>query len=551
MNKFGRKLIALALGAALLLPAALASAETAPGQAGGAANVKTDAQTAEQLGLLAGDGNGVNADYLAKGSMRIQAAIVSLRLQGKLDEATAFTGKSNFDDASLVSAGNQAIMAYLHSHPEYGWTGEGANRFNPLAPISSQQLYKVLLEAAGYKSDSDFAYKDTETFAAGKGLTGIAGVSTLTNAHIATALVESLSAKLPGGGVLLDKLKQSGSVPAASVLPAGERIGLRADAALGTVLTDKEGQTLYVFSNDAQNLDACQGACIANWPLLDSEQLQIPATLDAADFSKTTHANGTQQWMYKGWPLYTFVKDKAAGSALGEGVNGVWFAAKPDYRVMIGSSPELGRYLTDGYGRTLYYFAKDMPQMSACEGMCLTNWPAYGSVSGSLPSTLNAADFGFITRADGSSQATYKGYPLYYFVKDAKHGDATGQNVNQVWFVVDTATFGVAPAEQPATEANGQLPAAPAAPADEAKTYRIDIKQFSFGSGPLTVEAGSSIVFTNYDDMKHNAVATGGSFSTPLLAKGESYTITLNEPGTYDYYCEPHKAFMTGQIVVK
>ncbi|AJY77977.1 hypothetical protein VN24_23670 [Paenibacillus beijingensis] len=91
---------------------------------------------------------------------------------------------------------------------------------------------------------------------------------------------------------------------------------------------------------------------------------------------------------------------------------------------------------------------------------------------------------------------------------------------------------------------------AASAPA-EVKTYRIDIKEFSFGSEPLTVEAGSKVIFTNYDDMKHNAVAVDGSFASPLLAKGESYTVTLDKAGTIDYYCEPHKSFMTGQIIVK
>jgi predicted lipoprotein with Yx(FWY)xxD motif len=199
---------------------------------------------------------------------------------------------------------------------------------------------------------------------------------------------------------------------------------------------------------------------------------------------------------------------------------------------MLGTSSTLGNYLTDDYGRTLYYFDKDTVQTSVCEGKCLENWPAYMAAGASTISTLPASDIGSITRSDGTKQSTYKGYPLYYFVKDAKHGDVLGHNVNEVWFVVDPATFTGTTAPQ-------------------VNTYHIDIKQFSFGTEPLTVEAGSKIVFTNFDDMKHNAVALGGAFETPLLAKGESYTITLDEAGTYNYFCEPHKQFMTGQIIVK
>ncbi|KGE16997.1 hypothetical protein [Paenibacillus wynnii] len=138
MKKYGRLLLSVSLAMVMLLPAALSSAaEVSTGQAG-STTVKTDGQTTFELGLLTGDGSGVNAQYLSKSSTRIQAAIISLRLQGKLDEAIAYTGKNNFVDSNLVGKSNQAILAYLHSHPEYGWNGAGANRFDPLAIISSQ-----------------------------------------------------------------------------------------------------------------------------------------------------------------------------------------------------------------------------------------------------------------------------------------------------------------------------------------------------------------------------------------------------------------------------
>jgi predicted lipoprotein with Yx(FWY)xxD motif len=58
-----------------------------------------------------------------------------------------------------------------------------------------------------------------------------------------------------------------------------------------------------------------------------------------------------------------------------------------------------------------------------------------------VPSALKASDFSTITRTDGASQATYKGYPLYYWVKDKMRGDVTGQNVGKVWFVIDPDRF--------------------------------------------------------------------------------------------------------------
>ncbi|MUT64841.1 plastocyanin/azurin family copper-binding protein [Paenibacillus sp. NEAU-GSW1] len=386
-------------------------------------NIASDADTAAELGLLIGDGNGVNANYLSKKTTRMQAAIISLRLNGHLKEALSFAGTANFSDADKAGKANQPVLAYLKSHPEYGWSGNGDGSFKPGEAVSSQQLYKVLLENIGYRSGKDFAYKATESFAAAKGLSQIAGNSALTNAHLATALVETLTASTPNGQTFFAALQSKGVIASNASLPQGERIQLRSDAAVGTYMADKSGMTLYYFTKDAEDLNACQDQCLVNWPVYDSKQLQIPAFLNKADFTKLSRPDGTEQWMYRG-------------------------------------------------------------------------------------------------------------YPLYYFIQDKQPGDIKGQNVGSVWYVIDPASF------KGKTEAN-------------VKTYHVDIKEFSFGTEPLTVEAGSKIVFTNYDDMKHNAVAVDGSFSTPLLAKGESYTITLDKTGTHNYFCEPHKSFMTGQIIVK
>jgi len=101
----------------------------------------------------------------------------------------------------------------------------------------------------------------------------------------------------------------------------------------------------------------------------------------------------------------------------------------------------VGNYLTDGEGKTLYYFTKDSSGMSACTGNCLKNWPAFTTDSFIVPSALNASDFGTITRDDGTMQATYKGFPLYYFIRDTRRGQITGQAVGKVWYVVDPQKF--------------------------------------------------------------------------------------------------------------
>lgn len=80
-------------------------------------------------------------------------------------------------------------------------------------------------------------------------------------------------------------------------------------------------------------------------------------------------------------------------------------------------------------GMTLYVFDKDAGGKSMCNGKCAENWPplmAQGDASG---------DFSVITRDDGSKQYAYKGKPLYYWSKDQKPGDKTGDGFNNVWHV--------------------------------------------------------------------------------------------------------------------
>lgn len=521
----------IALISAMCLTFVAGPLGTASAEAG--AGIRSDADTAFGLGLLIGDGSGMSEAYLNKSTTRMQAAIISLRLNGKLREAQTFTGSATFSDAGSAGKANRPILAYLKRHPELGWQGTGGNRFEPNARIGSMQLYKVLLENLGYRSGEDFAYRDTEPFAATLGIDRIAGTASLINAHLATALVEALSAGTKEGGPLFDSLQASGVIAPGAELPRGERIELGRNEELGTYFTDRNGRALYFFSKDAEDVNSCTADCLKNWPVFYSEHLQIPAWLNKADFGVLTRTDGTKQLTYKNWPLYYFVKDTKAGDVTGEAVGGVWFAAKSDYAVMIGVSQTAGSYLTDDYGRALYYFDKDPSGSSVCEGTCLVNWPAYSTSAASVPSTVGADDIGTVTRSDGSKQASFKSFPLYYFIKDKAHGDLSGQGVGEVWFTVDPAKF-------EGTSASADV-----------KTYRIDIKEFSFGTEPLTVEAGSKVIFTNLDEMKHNAVALDGSFSIPLLAKGESYTVTFDEPGAFNYFCEPHKAFMTGQIIVK
>jgi hypothetical protein len=166
-----------------------------------AETTKTDAEYVAELGVLKGDGNGVDATYLAKGTTRIQAAIIYLRLLGLENEALAYSSEDNFDDAKDVAwAGGRSVLAYLKANPELGWLGIGGNKFGPNEEADAQMIYKVLLEGLGYKQGTDFEYADVITFAATKGLSKIAAVEgQINNDNLATALVEALGQKVKDG----------------------------------------------------------------------------------------------------------------------------------------------------------------------------------------------------------------------------------------------------------------------------------------------------------------------------------------------------------------
>ena len=96
----------------------------------------------------------------------------------------------------------------------------------------------------------------------------------------------------------------------------------------------------------------------------------------------------------------------------------------------------LGSILVDGKGMTLYLFTKDTPNTSNCTGQCLVAWPPLLGEP-TAGTGVDDSKLGSFTRADGRTQASYNGWPLYYWQADGKPGDVTGQNVNSVWFVLD------------------------------------------------------------------------------------------------------------------
>jgi predicted lipoprotein with Yx(FWY)xxD motif len=224
-------------------------------------------------------------------------------------------------------------------------------------------------------------------------------------------------------------------------------------SSLGTILTDTKGMTLYFFASDipGSGKSTCYGSCVKFWPSFFKENPTIAPALASSDFGVIHRTDGTLQTTYKGWPLYYFSKDTAAGDMKGENVLGNWSVAKPDYTVMYSQQPGAGTFLTDGAGRTLYFRATDLPDTVTCTGTCATNWPAFSSGPLVAPSFLKKTDFTGGKRPDGAIQSMYMDRPLYYFAKDTKPGDMNGQGLLGTWFVANITGYAPpAPAQAPA-----------------------------------------------------------------------------------------------------
>ena len=98
----------------------------------------------------------------------------------------------------------------------------------------------------------------------------------------------------------------------------------------------------------------------------------------------------------------------------------------------------IGYVLANVDGYTVYWFAKDPRGSShpACVGRCLLGWfPVTGQPMAAKGVTLDAK-LGCITRAGGTMQATYNGYPLYTFGSDSAPGMTSGNGSAGVWHVI-------------------------------------------------------------------------------------------------------------------
>jgi predicted lipoprotein with Yx(FWY)xxD motif len=110
--------------------------------------------------------------------------------------------------------------------------------------------------------------------------------------------------------------------------------------------------------------------------------------------------------------------------------------------IMTAQNP-LGTILTDDHGRAVYLFVADKGTTSTCSGACAKEWPPLTTTGAPVAGAgVNAAMLSTTARADGTTQLTYNGHPLYYYDDDKGPGTTKGQGENKYganWYVLDPA----------------------------------------------------------------------------------------------------------------
>jgi plastocyanin len=96
----------------------------------------------------------------------------------------------------------------------------------------------------------------------------------------------------------------------------------------------------------------------------------------------------------------------------------------------------------------------------------------------------------------------------------------------------------------------GRSKASGATPTEDKQSTQIKIDNFVFSPNPVTVPAGTTIRWTNHDDIPHNIVADDKSFKSKVLDTDDAFSYTFAKPGTYTYFCSIHPK-MTGKVVVQ
>lgn len=150
-----------------------------------------------------------------------------------------------------------------------------------------------------------------------------------------TAFRLRIALAVAGTGVLLAACSSgsAGTNPSASASVASGAVVGTVDTALGTILVDPKGNTIYTFAADKPGVSNCTGSCASIWPPVPagSASPTAPAGISAT-LGSLKRSDGTLQLTVNGLPVYTYLSDHGSGSTAGQGINssgGLWWVVNP------------------------------------------------------------------------------------------------------------------------------------------------------------------------------------------------------------------------------
>ena len=140
----------------------------------------------------------------------------------------------------------------------------------------------------------------------------------------------SASVSARNGATVSTAAPTTGAATAAAAAPASPTLAV-GTTRLGPVVVDQSGRTTYVLDRDTPGTttSACTAGCASLWPPVTATGTPTAAAGISGAVGVITRTDGTRQVTLNGRPLYVFSGDHAAGDANGDGIAGVWHAARP------------------------------------------------------------------------------------------------------------------------------------------------------------------------------------------------------------------------------
>jgi plastocyanin len=116
--------------------------------------------------------------------------------------------------------------------------------------------------------------------------------------------------------------------------------------------------------------------------------------------------------------------------------------------------------------------------------------------------------------------------------------------------ILSMAIAGGAGSALSAPRPNASQTGAPVSAQQAPAQGEVKIDNFSFGPATLTVAVGTTITWTNNDDIPHTVVSTDKAFKSKVMDTGEKFSFTFTKAGEFPYFCSIHPK-MTGKVVVR